>query len=159
MSDPRINPDWRTDTVVGLCHAVRQTQDFSALPILADALQDAGCEDGDLLRELRGPTPPYFRSARLVALVLSDATAESLRWLEAVADEFPESLYGDTIDYDSLMAAAKDHIETGEYLTEHGSQGWQDVLYGREKEFWRHYQAVTGARVPNDKASFFSCSC
>ena len=159
MKDPDVKPEWRTGTVTGLCNAMRQTQDFSALPILADALQDAGCDDDELLAELRGPTPPYFRAARLVAFVLTDAAAESARWLEEVAEQFPESYDGQTIDYGTLVAAAKDRIETGEYLTEHGSQGWQDVLFGREKEFWRHYQTITGAHVPDDEASFFSCSC
>jgi hypothetical protein len=32
-------------------------EDFAALPVLADALEDAGCDDADLLAHLRGPGP------------------------------------------------------------------------------------------------------
>jgi hypothetical protein len=33
------------------------SRDFSAMPILADALQDAGCENADVLDHCRGPGP------------------------------------------------------------------------------------------------------
>ena len=34
-----------------------ESRDFSILPILADALQDAGCEHADILDHCRGPGP------------------------------------------------------------------------------------------------------
>ena len=34
-----------------------QSRDFAAMPILADALQDAGCDHEDILSHCRGPGP------------------------------------------------------------------------------------------------------
>jgi hypothetical protein len=41
----------------------------SAIPILADALQDAGCENDDILTHCRGPGP-HVRGCWVVDLVL-----------------------------------------------------------------------------------------
>lgn len=45
----RFDPRWRTDDVIGLARGIELEQDFSRLPILADALMDAGCDDDDML--------------------------------------------------------------------------------------------------------------
>ncbi|WP_148087863.1 hypothetical protein [Gemmata obscuriglobus] len=47
-------PEWRTDTVLALAQAMYDCKDFSAMPILADALQDAGCADEAILTHCRG---------------------------------------------------------------------------------------------------------
>ncbi len=44
---------WRTDTVLPLARSMQNTGDFSGMPILADALQEAGCEDAALLDHCR----------------------------------------------------------------------------------------------------------
>jgi hypothetical protein len=44
-----VDSSWRTSTVVALAAQMYGSRDFSAMPILADALQDAGCEDEDVL--------------------------------------------------------------------------------------------------------------
>ena len=44
---------WRTDTVMTLAKQMYAAHEFSAAPILADALQDAGCDSDDLLNHLR----------------------------------------------------------------------------------------------------------
>lgn len=46
---------WRTSVVVGLARQAYAEREFTILPVLADALEDAGCEDADLLTHLRGP--------------------------------------------------------------------------------------------------------
>jgi hypothetical protein len=55
--DPRrgwmFDPAWRTDTVVTLARTMYDARDFSAMPILADALQDAGCDNEDILTHCR----------------------------------------------------------------------------------------------------------
>ena len=49
-------PDaWRTDTVVAIVAQMRATRDYSVMPILADALQDAGCDDPIVLAHCRRP--------------------------------------------------------------------------------------------------------
>jgi hypothetical protein len=50
-----FSPDWRTETVLGLAQQVYAARDFSPLPILGDALEDAGCDNADILDHCRGP--------------------------------------------------------------------------------------------------------
>jgi hypothetical protein len=54
--DP-FEPTWRTDTVLLLARQMDEGRDFTAMPILADALQDAGCNDEQILQHCRGPGP------------------------------------------------------------------------------------------------------
>jgi hypothetical protein len=49
-----FSPEWRTDTVLTLARQMYESRDFSAMPILADALQDAGCDNEDVLNHCRG---------------------------------------------------------------------------------------------------------
>ena len=48
-----FSPDWLTSTVVALAQHMYESRDFSAMPILADALQDAGCDNADVLDHCR----------------------------------------------------------------------------------------------------------
>lgn len=48
-----IDHRWKTETVIGIAEAIRESKDFSVLPILADALQDAGCENRYILNHCR----------------------------------------------------------------------------------------------------------
>ncbi|HEY1189490.1 MAG TPA: hypothetical protein VGE74_17695 [Gemmata sp.] len=50
-------PEWRTDTVVALAAQMYETRSFEAMPILGDALQDAGCDSDEVLSHCRGPGP------------------------------------------------------------------------------------------------------
>lgn len=44
---------WRTDTVLAMARQMYASRDFGAMPILADALQDAGCDNDDILSHCR----------------------------------------------------------------------------------------------------------
>jgi hypothetical protein len=46
---------WNGGTVRVIAESIKATRTFVELPILADALEDAGCEDGRILRHLRAP--------------------------------------------------------------------------------------------------------
>ncbi len=48
---------WEGGTVVKVAQAIYETRAFARLPVLADALEEAGCADGQLLEHLRGPGP------------------------------------------------------------------------------------------------------
>jgi hypothetical protein len=63
------DPSWLTSTVVALASQMHESRDFSALPILADALQDAGCDNEHVLNHCRGPGP-HVRGCWVVDLVL-----------------------------------------------------------------------------------------
>jgi hypothetical protein len=64
-----FSPEWRTDTAVALAAQMYECRDFSAMPILADALQDAGCDSADILDHCRG-AGPHVRGCWVVDLVL-----------------------------------------------------------------------------------------
>lgn len=64
-----FSPAWRTDTVGALARQMYDTRDFFAMPILADALQDAGCENDDILNHCRGDGP-HVRGCWVVDCVL-----------------------------------------------------------------------------------------
>jgi hypothetical protein len=66
-----FDPSWRTPTAITLAGQMYGSRDFSAMPILADALQDAGC-DCDVLDHCRGPGP-HVRGCWVVDLVLGKA--------------------------------------------------------------------------------------
>jgi hypothetical protein len=63
---------WRTPTAVALAGQMYESRDFGAMPILADALQDAGCDNEDVLGHCRGPGP-HVRGCWVVDLVLGKA--------------------------------------------------------------------------------------
>jgi hypothetical protein len=48
-------PQWRTTDVRALARGINAEKAFDRLPILADALQDAGCDDEDVLYHCRRP--------------------------------------------------------------------------------------------------------
>lgn len=48
-----VRPEWRTAAVVSLANVIAIESAFDRLPILADALQDAGCEDAQIIKHCR----------------------------------------------------------------------------------------------------------
>jgi hypothetical protein len=74
-----VEPAWRTPDVVALAEAAYDERllpsghlDPARLSILADALEDAGCDDAKLLRHLRGPGP-HTRGCFVIDLLLNRA--------------------------------------------------------------------------------------
>jgi hypothetical protein len=58
LAGPGVGPAWLAwngGTVPKLAQAVYEERAFDRLAIMADALEDAGCADPDLLGHLRGP--------------------------------------------------------------------------------------------------------
>jgi hypothetical protein len=64
-----VTPTWLTSTVVALARQMYESRDFTPMPILADALQDAGCDHPDILDHCRGPGP-HVRGCWVIDLVL-----------------------------------------------------------------------------------------
>lgn len=65
-----FNPAWRTSDVMSLATGIERSQDYGAMPILADALQDAGCDSDDLLNHLRDTSATHVRGCWALDLVL-----------------------------------------------------------------------------------------
>ncbi|MBI1918367.1 MAG: hypothetical protein HYS12_27060 [Planctomycetes bacterium] len=67
-----INPSWlawNASTVRNMTQAIYEERAFDRLPILADALEDAGCTDAEILNHCRGPGP-HVRGCFAVDLLL-----------------------------------------------------------------------------------------
>lgn len=64
-----FDPLRRTPEVLALAGGAYDSLDWGGLPALADAAQDAGCEDGELLLHLRGPGP-HCRGCWALDLIL-----------------------------------------------------------------------------------------
>lgn len=50
---PEVTPSWRTSAVVAMASGIREEGAWGRLEVLADALEDADCADGDILAHLR----------------------------------------------------------------------------------------------------------
>jgi hypothetical protein len=50
-------PEWRTSAVISLTQSMYVSRDFSSMPMLSDALQDAGCDIAEILDHCRSPGP------------------------------------------------------------------------------------------------------
>jgi hypothetical protein len=66
----KLNKKWLTDTAVTLSRQMYDAREFSAMPILADALQDAGCDNDDILAHCRDTSLTHVRGCWVVDLVL-----------------------------------------------------------------------------------------
>ena len=52
-----MNPAWRTPAVLSLGQRIYDEQDYSLLSVCGDALEDAGCENDELLHHCRSGEP------------------------------------------------------------------------------------------------------
>lgn len=50
-------PSWRSETAVALAAGIYEERAFDRLPVLADALEEAGCDHADVLSHCRGHGP------------------------------------------------------------------------------------------------------
>ena len=66
----RFSPAWRTDAAILLAKQMYESRDFSAMPILADALQDADCNDEAILNHCRDRKRKHVRGCWVVDAVL-----------------------------------------------------------------------------------------
>jgi hypothetical protein len=63
-------PKWRTEAAVGIASQMYDSREFGNMPILADALEDAGCADVAILSHCRDPHGVHVRGCWVVDLVL-----------------------------------------------------------------------------------------
>ena len=65
-----LDQSWLTSDVLALARGIYDERAFDRMPILADALQDAGCTNEDALNHCRDTTQPHVRGCWVVDLVL-----------------------------------------------------------------------------------------
>ena len=68
LSVVQFDKSWRSSDVVGLAQSIHATGNYGQLPILADALQEAGCDDAELLRHCM--EEKHARGCRVIDHVL-----------------------------------------------------------------------------------------
>jgi hypothetical protein len=64
-----LDPRWLSSNVIDLARTIYDERVFERMPILADALMDAGCDNEDILGHCRG-SRPHVRGCWVVDLVL-----------------------------------------------------------------------------------------
>jgi hypothetical protein len=65
----QLSPDWLTGAIREIATSIYTDRAFDRLPILADALEEAGCTDAAILEHCRGPGP-HERGCWVVDLLL-----------------------------------------------------------------------------------------
>jgi hypothetical protein len=154
---------------------MRAAQDFSATPILADALQDAGCDDTDLLTYLRSdprtPNPwpvkaaPNVSCDTVVRAVLTALIADPVAAGQAIIavadfmDVLPVEVDILTLLQTALSAigrgTGRSHISMSTDITSNIARGGKDL-----EAFWDAFGVIWGCVIPRDaRTGLFSCAC
>jgi hypothetical protein len=169
-----MTPELRTSTVLALCRRMLDSREFDALPILADALEDAGCVDQELLTLCKKPDLKPVQAERVVNLVYSEETATAVRWLEQFVRDINYRDYKDEDDevgtesdtdphtYEDVIATGFMGVEEGEmhFGSDDGAYFFRSSAENR-REFFRNWSLVTGVPVPEEDQDDiqFSCAC
>ncbi len=64
-----LDRSWLTSDVVALAHGIYEEKAFDRMPILADALQDAGCANDDVLNHCRDAKRVHVRGCWVIDLL------------------------------------------------------------------------------------------
>ncbi len=174
MNLPEIKPEWRTTTVTELCRSMREAQDYSALPILADALQDAGCpEDSDVLDRCRLGSVSYVDDSVFVACVMCDEARSAVNDIASVlADVGSPHSYGwgdddervgDPLTVEEVVQTMHEslHSRMGGYIQMGQNESYKGMDWNEDSAFWKAYRLLTGdnAQGTYGPGCIFSCSC
>lgn len=156
-----MSPHWRSYTVLALCRRMLDTREFDTMPILSDALQDAGCSDDELLGWCQDPDLTPVLAERIVNLVYSDETAAAVRWLEQFARDI--GYHGDdppTYSYEQVVEMGHHGVSTGGmyFWTDEGAGFFRESDDNR-REFFRNWSLVTGVAVPEAAQESITVSC
>ena len=66
-------PAWQTAAASSLAQSMYDRRDFAAMPVLADLLEEAGCDSGEVLAHCRDEKQVHVRGCWVVDLVLGKA--------------------------------------------------------------------------------------
>ncbi len=93
-----LHSEWFTPNVVQLTRQIYETRAFDQMPILADALQDAGCDYEELLTQMRG-NRRYWDwgdefSSRVIGAVRQASNVTNMASMFANCSAFNQSVAG-----------------------------------------------------------------
>lgn len=151
--------DWRTPLVQALCQKMLSEDDYEGLPILADALEEAGCPDAQFLALLREGPRDFVngRNRLLVNIALSEESAEAVQWFTDFAAD-----YGEGGTREEIVQAGIDWLD-GNGSTMIGGRhsdgfgicnAWEDDV---EEAYWKHWSVIMGRRAPTADRDPFHC--
>jgi hypothetical protein len=75
LAEMEVDPawlEWHDGTVVKVAEGIRKSRTFERLPVLADALEEAGCANLVLLKHCRA-NGPHFHSCWVADLLVGEA--------------------------------------------------------------------------------------
>lgn len=172
---------WQTKLVMGICENIYKTKQYDQLPVLADAMEEAGCSDAELLslcrRNWGNDEHTATQGQMVVCLVLGGDYEEVVRRVEEIATKMGE---GNTnydydvppkpLDYVQMMEGAKAYLDQGDYVIEYGDENWRNTFPQYAADFWKCYEIITGVSYEKwkeekpeerqwERGYFFSCSC
>jgi hypothetical protein len=148
---------YRTSTVINICKNIRDSQDYSPLPILADALQDADFPDDRVLSLLRTNDLPLTQKQRLVAFIYSYESAKAVRWMEQWVRDINYSEYKTDADGNEIEDENGEPIKVGASDTDPHTFDYvgemaQGALKGNSTGWYRGYFMCFGS---DDGADYF----
>jgi hypothetical protein len=137
------------------------SREFDAMPILADALEDAGCVDEELLTLCKKPDLKPVQAERVVNLVYSEETAAAVRWLEQFVRDINYRDYKDEDDevgtesdtdphsYEEIIETGRQGLDEGamHFGSDDGADFFRRSAENR-REFFRNWSLVTGEEAP-----------
>jgi hypothetical protein len=137
------------------------SREFDALPILGDALEEAGCDDSKLLALCRNPDLEPVPAARAVNLAYSDETAAAVRWLEWFAQDIGYEDEPPLYTYEDIVGAGHEAVRTGGYCW--GTDARREFFFedANRRVFFRNWSLVTGVVVSQETQDgiAFRCAC
>ena len=162
-----MNENWLTSTVASLCNEMRESGDYSLLPLVGDALLDADCSDEELVAACHNREQSDVMRQRVVCLVLGGEYAAAVRWLENAVSEIGYDYDEDDepyrrVNYETLVAAGREAIADGGYCF--GTTSGSEFFYSdsNKHEFFRSLAIVTGTVPPTIETQdsiYFRCAC
>jgi hypothetical protein len=167
MSD---RPEWRTPTVVSLCKAMRAEKNYEAMPILADALEEAGFPDAKKLKKFRSRMDA-LNAQRDVCLIVGGELADAVHWMDGyvakvcpydvvgTGDEEMDRRYGlgGTIE-DAYRAFVRRVVDEREIFY-HGRDCHSSGDVKDAEDLYRNLSLITGEYITEESIQSFSCSC
>jgi hypothetical protein len=146
-----------------ICEAMREQQDFSALPILADALDDCGrSELATICRGQNGDDWPL--ATRLVAQAMGGEVEEAVKWIDEFVDDVNDpylegSPIGD-LTYERILEILRNNVNgEWDYFSFYGFHAPDRCQTDRE-ELWKQFFIATGLPPDPERDDVpFSCSC
>ncbi len=136
----KIKDEHRTLSVIQLATQLHEYRDYSLLPILADALDEAGADGSELRVELDA-----IQASRLVCLVMGGETEAAVEYLDVYAKMHDRK-------FDELIANLDGYEKYGCMPT----TDWdgEDV----PEELFASYEIVTGKPFTK-RTDYFRCAC